>query len=485
MTPTDICYLPATEALKLFREKKLSPVELLKAQIERTESLNGQVNAIVMDYFDDALIEARRAERAYMSGSARPLEGLSVAVKDEHNIKGKRMTNGSLLLKDNVSTYTDPLCERILEAGGIVHARTATPEFSANYSTWSKLWGITRNPWNLACSAGGSSGGSGVALATGMTTLATGSDIGGSIRAPASQNAVVGYKPPHGRVPKYPPWNLVHYNTDGPLARTVGDLILFENVIAGPHRCDMTSLKPKYFLPAAYAPVKGMRIACCLTMGGKPIDADVRDNTLAMAARFRDLGANVDEVDIGWDDVKAGDAAKSYMLFHLAGVMTLNYGAHPDFEALSTPYVRYLIAKSKQTTPETYFAYLSYETFMYDCLRRVFDTYEILMCPTMSTASFKADFDYSKDKFIINGGEQATIPGPEMTGYFNTLSRCPTLAVPSGFDRNNVPTGIQIVGPTYEEEPVFRAAMVLESSMPPLFVDNLSAPAERRRRLLA
>lgn len=192
----DLCYLSATRALEMFRTKALSPVELLDAQIKRTEAVNPAVNAVVMNYFDEAKEQARKAEQAYMNGGARILEGLTLAVKDEHNIAGKITTNGSLLLQSNVATYTDPICERTIEAGAIVHARTSTPEFSAHYATWSKLWGATRNPWNLKYHVGGSSGGSGAALASGMTTLATGSDIAGSIRMPAAQNGIVGFKPP-------------------------------------------------------------------------------------------------------------------------------------------------------------------------------------------------------------------------------------------------------------------------------------------------
>src|SRR5690606_34323438 len=141
--------------------------------------------------------------------------------------------------------HTSPVNERILRAGGIVHARTATPEFSCAGICWSRLWGVTRNPWNHAYSPGGSSGGSGAVLAAGSAPLATGSDIGGSIRIPASLTGTVGFKPPYGRVPEEAPFNLDFYCHNGPMARTVADTILLQNVIAGPHNRDIATLRPR------------------------------------------------------------------------------------------------------------------------------------------------------------------------------------------------------------------------------------------------
>jgi len=469
---TELCYLSAEQALGLFKSGKLSPVELLTAQIKQAEAVNGRINAFVRDRFDAALALATTAERAYRQGSPRPLEGLPVAVKDEHNIEGEVTTNGSLLLKSAVAAYTDPICERLLSAGAIILARTATPEFSANYVTWSKLWGVTRNPWNRAFTVGGSSGGSAAALAAGMATLATGSDIGGSVRGPAAQNGVVGYKPPRGRVPKYPPANLIHYYSDGPLARTVRDVILFENIISGPHRCDMTSLKPKYDLPFFYDSLNGLRVGCCVQMGGKPVDVDVRKNTLMAAEVLQDLGAAVDEVDIGWDVEQANEAALTYLAFMFGGSVELNFANHPEFPAACTSYVQYFVALGSKVTRAQYLRAMSYETFMYTCVAKLFDTYDVLICPTVSIASLPADFDYSKDRLIVDGKEDATLMGPLMTHYFNALSRCPALSVPSGFDRNRVPTAIQIVGPSYEEENVFRVAMAFEKAMPPLFIND-------------
>ena len=247
-SPTDLCYLSATDAVALFRRRELSPSELMEAVIARAEEVEPTINAFTDTFFEEALTAADAAADAYAKGTNRPLEGLPLAVKDEPHIEGQRITEGSLLFADQVASHTDPIAQRVIDAGAIVHARTATPEFSMAAVTWSHLHGVTRNPWNPDLTCGGSSGGSGASLAAGSSTLATGSDIAGSIRIPSSLNGLVGFKPPWGRVPEYWPWNRETYAASGPLARTVNDSALFENAISGPLDTDMFSLEP-YQLP--------------------------------------------------------------------------------------------------------------------------------------------------------------------------------------------------------------------------------------------
>ncbi len=182
-------------------------------------------------------------------------------MKDESSIAGYPTTNASEILRDFVPETTSPTNERLLEAGMIVHARTATPEFSCAAFTHSRMWGVTRNPWNTAFTPGGSSGGSGAAFAAGSTTIATGSDIGGSIRIPASCCGVVGFKPPYGRNPDDPPFSLDFYNHTGPMARSVEDIVLMQNVMAGPHPRDIATVRPKLTLPSSYPGLKDARIA--------------------------------------------------------------------------------------------------------------------------------------------------------------------------------------------------------------------------------
>ena len=178
MSDLELCYLPATEAIARFKAKTLSPVELLEALIHRADQVEPVINAFTYRHFDEAMANAKKAEAKYASGQrTRVLEGLPIGIKDENFIKGKPTSSGSLIMKDFVATETSVGNERILRAGGIVHARTATPEFSSAGYTNSRLWGVTRNPWNPEFTPGGSSGGSAASLASGTSAIATGSDI--------------------------------------------------------------------------------------------------------------------------------------------------------------------------------------------------------------------------------------------------------------------------------------------------------------------
>ena len=261
----DLHYLSAHETLDLFRSRQLSPVEHLEALIDRVEAHDSTINAVVDRRYDEARAEAREAAERYVGkGDApRPLEGLCVAAKEEQPMAGRPWQQGSLAFADEVAKYDHPIIERIQSAGGIIHIRTATPEFSCAGFCHSELWGVTRNPWNTEFTPGGSSGGSGAALAAGFAPLATGSDIGGSIRIPASFSGVVGFKPPFGRVPGLAPYHLDQYCHDGPLARTVADCGLLENVIAGPHWRDVVSLRDPPQIPRESTGVEGMRVALC------------------------------------------------------------------------------------------------------------------------------------------------------------------------------------------------------------------------------
>ena len=218
----------------------------MSAIIKRAEQLEPHVNALVNTRFDHAMAGAKKAKAKYAKGRrTRALEGLAIGIKDESFIKGLPTTFGSLSHKDFIAPITSPVNAKILVAGGIVHIRTATPEFSCTVSTHTKLHGTTRNPWNLEFTPGGSSGGMAASLSSGTSTLATGSDIGGSIRVPASTCGLFKLKPTFGRNTADPPFNLDQYATDGPLARNARDMILLQNVMCGPHNGDMVSLRPK------------------------------------------------------------------------------------------------------------------------------------------------------------------------------------------------------------------------------------------------
>ncbi len=467
---TDLCYLPAVEAIRLFNTKQLSPVELLQAIINKAEKVEPNINAFACKYFEEAMENAKAAERTYLNGNARELEGIPVAIKDESEIAGKIAAYGSLLMKDNVSKHTDPVPQRLLDAGAIVHAKTTTPEFSASFVTFSKLWGVTRNPWNQDCSVGGSSGGSGASLAAGTTTLATGSDIAGSIRVPASMNGVIGYKPPYGRVPISPPFNLDTYCHEGPLARNVGDCILMQNVIAGPHHGDIASLKPKLEIPSRLDDIKGWKIAYSIDLGFVEVDEEVRVNTMQALEIFNSLGATVEEVDLGWNK-QCATTAMIHLSYLMGSYMRRDFGDASVRDQL-TDNIRSFLDLSEGVSNENIIAGIDYSNYMYKTLSGVFENYQLLIVPTVTTTNIPADFDYSKDQLKINGKMVDPLLGLVMSYPFNTLSRCPVLNMPSGHASNNIPTGIQIVGHSYNDISVFQAGLAYETAHGPYFVGS-------------
>jgi aspartyl-tRNA(Asn)/glutamyl-tRNA(Gln) amidotransferase subunit A len=460
----DLHYLSATVSLRRFRTRELSPVELLQAVIERAERVEPAINAFAETFYEEAMAAARQAADRYAGkgASARALEGLAVAVKEEAPIAGQRNTLGSIPLQDEVADHTAVFVQRILDAGGIVHARTTTPEFSSAPVTWSKLWGVTRNPWNTAYAPGGSSGGSGASLAAGSTTLATGSDIGGSIRIPASFCGVVGFKPPYGRVPEVEIFNLDHYCHEGPMARTVADCRLLENVIAGPHPSDVASIRPKLEIPQELEPITGMRIALSTDLGCYEVDDEVQAATRAAADRLRDAGATVEEVTLPWDLATIGRAARIHFGAILGPSMQEIYAAHRDE---LTPYVRRLVEDSAQIPKEAITEGLLLEGRLYAPLGELLERFDALICPTFAVPALPAEWD-SDEPFAVNGRETEDWVAGLMTVPFNIASRCPVMSVPSGRSRDGVPTGLSIVGRTFDDVTVFRVATAHEERFP-------------------
>ena len=462
---TELHYLTATDAIGLFRARALSPVELMEAVIARIEAVDGRVNALPVRFFDQALEAARLAEARYAGRGRRPrpLEGIPVAIKEESPVAGQPWTQGSLVFEKVVADHTAVVAQRILDAGGIVHARSAAPEFSVAGFTHSRLWGVTRNPWSLDWSPGGSSGGSGAALATGMATLASGSDIGGSIRIPASFCGVVGFKPPYGRVPEYPPFNLDHYCCEGPLARTVADCALFENVIAGPDPSDIASLRPKLRLPSVLRGIEGWRVALSVDLGSYVVDVNVARNTLAAAESFRAAGAIVEEVELGWDRREIETAARIHF-GAIFGVWVQQVLA--EHRPLMTRYAIRFAEETAAVTKDDFLRGLEIEARLYERLGPLLERYRILLCPTNAVAGLVAGEDYVERGPVVNGVELTTDYDAVMTVPFNICNRCPVMSVPSGFAANGVPTGIQIVGRTYDDVSVFRAAAAYERTRP-------------------
>jgi len=456
--------ITAVDALAAMRAKDLSPVELLESVIARAEAAEPIVNAFAERRYEQALEAASASADRYANGARiRPLEGLPLALKEEVPVRGWRMRHGSVAI-DEVAEITSPLAERILKAGAVVHARTTTPELSCAGFTHSELWGVTRNPWNTEVTAGGSSGGSGASLAAGSSMLASGSDIGGSIRLPASMNGVVGFKPPHGRVPVDPPFNLDRYCHDGPMARTVTDCAAFENVLAGPHPMDVTSLRPKLRIPSTLKPIDGWRVAVCVSLGAWDVDEEVAANTRAVGDALAEAGATVVEVELPWtmDQVKA--AARRHFGMIAGAEIAEHVAAHPD---QVSDYVEAWAVEATTTLaePGAFLRGLEAEQAMWEPLGELFRRSRAVIAPTWAVTGIPAG-DSFLGELTPDGGPNDRQYSVMMTTPFNILSPCPVLAVPSGVASNGVPTGVQIVGRTYSDVDVFRIGAALERVRP-------------------
>lgn len=454
----DVAYLSATEQLALFRSRELSPVEVLQAQIARADALAGTVNSLTWRFNERALDEARAAEARYLGNGEAPraLEGITLAIKEEMPVEGQPVTSASFAYKDAIAEDTAPLAERMMAAGAIVHARTTQPEFACTGFTQSDMFGITRNPWNLSYDVGGSSGGAGASLAAGLTTLAGGSDIGGSIRIPASCNGVVGYKPPYGRVPQQPPFNLDHYCHEGPMTRTIADCALFENIISGPSPIDIASLRERVELPLQPGGVEGMRIAVSVDLGSWDVEDDVRRNTLRAAEALRAAGATVEEVDLTISNDEVFEVAHAHFANIFGPSVASLLEEHRD---VLTSYA-IAFAENKHLTRDIPFLEgLAREGAITGAIGALLEQYDALICPTLAIPALPADTPWTVT--LPSGG--VTSPMAHlMTMPFNIASRCPVLNVPSGFGDSGVPTGLQLVGRTFDDLTPFRLGAALE-----------------------
>ena len=346
----------------------------------------------------------------------------------------------------------------------MVHARTATPEFSSAAFTHTKLWGITRNPWNLVVGPGGSSGGSGAALASGTATLATGSDIGGSIRIPASLCGVVGYKPPYGRVPALPPFNLDHYCHDGPMARSVGDVALLHNVIAGQHPVDPVSLPfpGPILVDGSPARIAGRRIAWARTIGDTPVEPEVAAATARVAASLADMGAVVEEVEIP------------------VTMDTLFRAAFTHYGAIMGPSIDE-VRRRRRRAPGALRPGVPCHRGRHVRGGRLLRWAGAgghdrcgRQCRPRALCRVRVSHDdhprlrrrrrlHRETRVSVDGVELDFYLKAALTPLFNLMSRRPVLAIPSGIASNGVPMGVQVVGHPYDDQAVFDVAAALET----------------------
>lgn len=462
MPNLDLAYTPATEIARRIRDGGLSPVEVVENSLARIAEVNPKLNCFCFTYPEEALDKARAAERAVKSGAVLgPLHGVPIAIKDLMPTRGKITTMGSRIYAHWMADEDAPILESLLGAGAILVGKTTTPEFAYSSFTESPLWGVTRNPWDTSRSPGGSSGGSGAAVAAGCVPLAEGTDQGGSVRIPAALSGTVGLKPSFGRIPYTSlPSQFDSLNHFGPLSRTVADAALFLKITQGPDERDIQTLSPALDVTVPPpADVRGLKLALSVDLGFFAVDDEVAANTLAAAEALRTRGAEVHEVEIGWSR-EICDA----WLAHWGVFLATFFGQHLDqWRDEMDPGVVELMEKGRAMSAVEFKRIEFVRTAQWQALAPILGAHDALLCPTMAlpappTTARDADYDCDDDAGRFHG--------LDMTSPFNFVSQCPVLSVPSGFTRDGLPTGLQIVGRRYDDLSVLRIGAALESVRP-------------------
>jgi Asp-tRNA(Asn)/Glu-tRNA(Gln) amidotransferase A subunit family amidase len=462
MTEVVLEYRSTAEIAALIRERELSPVEVVEAALARIAEVNPALNAFAFVYPEAALEAARAAEAAVMRGETLgPLHGVPIALKDFTPTKGLRTTLGSFAYEHWVPDFDPVIWQRLKAAGAILVGKTATPEFAHSSYTESPLWGITRNPWNLERTPGGSSGGAGAAVAAGCVPLAEGTDMGGSVRIPAAFCGVVGLKPSLGRIPMdILPTVFDSISHFGPLARTVEDAALFLAVTAGPHDADIQSLPegpdPRGRLRENVA---GKRLAFSPDLGFFAVQAEVRREVEAAVRALAEAGAIVEEVTLPWDRSVMDDWGLNWGVF-----LAACFGDHLErFRDKMTPAVVRLIEQGQAVDAVALRRLEFARTRRWHQLAALFERYDALLCPTMALTATPVggtDEDFAADD------QDGRFLGLDMTGPFNFTAQCPALSVPAGWSDDGLPVGLQIVGRRFDDAGVLAIGAALERIRP-------------------
>lgn len=460
----DLAQRSATELVRLYRARKASPLEAMQACLARIDAVNPHVNAIVTLARDAALWEARRATAALRRGATLPpLFGVPVGIKDIAPTRGIRTTYGSKLFADHVPDEDALVVARLRAAGAIVLGKTNTPEFAFGPNTVNAVFGATRNPWDPSRTAGGSSGGSAAALATGMCPLAHGSDLGGSLRGPASFCGVVGFRTTPGLIPRYPSilaWDT--YSVDGPMARTVADTALMLAAMAGPDdRAPLSyDVDTRELGQAVRAPdVKGWRIAWTPDLDGLvEVDREVAALVEHAVRVFRSLGARV--------ETACPDMREVPEVVRLTRGLRM-VAAHADRVAEH----RAVLQEGLVENTEQGLALSSREvaqgellrTRLWHRVREFLAGRDVWITPTMAVPPFPVEHPHALE---VNGRPVGKAMQRSYLAYAFSVLGLPAISIPCGFTAAGLPVGMQIVGRRRGEAAVLRAAAAFEAARP-------------------
>ena len=460
----ELIRLTATEVKAKLAKREITPLDLIDAAERRISQCEPALNALPTLCFDRARAHARRlmeGQGREAEGEAGWLAGIPVAIKDLADVAGVRTTYGSPIFKDHVPAASHPVVERIERKGGIVIAKSNTPEFGAGGSTFNEVFGRTTNPWNTSLTCGGSTGGGAAALAAGEVWLAHGSDHAGSLRRPATYCSVVGLRPSPGRVTRGTSNNLyAPLSVQGPMARTVADVALFLDAMAGycprdPQTFDAPAMSFSEAVANARPP---KRVAFTADFGGKvPVDRETREICAREVRRFEAMGATVEEAA---PDV--GEIGEAFMILRAQSYVVdreLQLHTHRD---LIKPDIVWNTEQGLRATPSRIAWAERERAAFYRRVAAFFETYDLLVAPGASTPAFDVNRRMPE---TIDGKKLEHYLGASLITAIPTLMGAPSLAVPCGFDRWGRPVGLQIVGPHRGEAQCLAAGHLFEEAM--------------------
>jgi amidase len=452
----ELCFSPALQLARLLRARKVSATEVVKAFIERIERVNPKLNAIVTFLPEQALAAAKKADRQ----KKRPLfAGLPIAYKDLMPTKGIRTTFGSLVYRDNVPDQDGALVERLAAHGIITLGKTNTPEFGAGSQTFNKVFGATRNPYDLTKTPGGSSGGAAAAVAAGLLPFADGGDLAASLRNPGNYCNVVGFRPTPSRVPAWPEsnaWNTL--SVLGPIARTVSDCAFLLAGMAGPDpRSPTTIAEPgAVFLRRLSRSFKGTRIAWSRDLGGLPMDPRVNAVLEPQLKVFRSLGCHVDAAEPDFTGAtESFETLRATAFLHKFGSLLEKH------RAKLKDTVVWNIEEGLKRTPEQMVRAEALRTELYHRMRRFLEKYDFFLCPVNQLPPYEVETEWPRE---IAGARMGNYLDWMKSCYYITITSHPAISVPAGFTPEGLPVGLQIVGRHRDDFGVLQLAHAFEQA---------------------